>query len=183
VDQKGKEVITRFSVSDFSNQGTFYTDSNGREQIKRELNTRSDYDYDPSEEPVASNYYPVTSKIVIKDELKELEVAILNDRAQGGTSLHEGVVELMIHRVCTRDDGFGVAEILSEKQYGVGLYVRGQHYLTFGTTTSAGEGNWYIVELVPVLVELFRAVYCGVRERTGPKEVVAALGSARGCYW
>jgi lysosomal alpha-mannosidase len=140
VDQKGKEVITRFSVSDFSNQGTFYTDSNGREQIKRELNTRSDYDYDPSEEPVASNYYPVTSKIVIKDELKELEVAILNDRAQGGTSLNEGVVELMIHRVCTRDDGFGVAEILSEKQYGVGLYVRGQHHLTFGTTKSASEG-------------------------------------------
>lgn len=128
-------------VSDFSNDGVFCTDSNGREQIRRQLNTRSDYEYDPSEEPVSSNYYPVTTKMVIKDLQKGLEVAVLNDRAQGGTSLHDGDIELMVHRRCTRDDAFGVHEILSEKQYDVGLYVRGQHYLTFGTIESTTDGT------------------------------------------
>lgn len=104
--------------------------------IKRELNTRSDYDYDPIEEPISSNYYPVTSKIVIKDETKKLELAVLNDRSQGGTSLTDGTVELMIHRRMQKDDGFGVKEALNEVQYNKGLYVRGQHFLTFGSTDS-----------------------------------------------
>ncbi|RZC14230.1 lysosomal alpha-mannosidase-like, partial [Asbolus verrucosus] len=129
---EGKEVITRFIVPDFTNNGIFYTDSNGREQIKRTLNTRSDYKYDPSDEPVSSNYYPVTSKIVIKDEEKDFEVAVLNDRAQGGSSLSDGVIELMVHRRLVRDDGFGVGEALNEEEYGRGLFARGQHYLTFG---------------------------------------------------
>jgi lysosomal alpha-mannosidase len=136
VDNKGKEVITRFTVKDFSNSGTFYTDANGRQQVRRELNKRGDFEYDPEEEPVSSNYYPVTSKIVIKDETKKLEVAVLNDRAQGGTSLKEGTVELMIHRRLLGDDDKGVKEALNEIQYDKGLYVRGQHYLTFGSTES-----------------------------------------------
>jgi lysosomal alpha-mannosidase len=142
VDNKGKEVITRFTVKDFSNSGTFYTDANGRQQVRRELNKRGDFEYDPEEEPVSSNYYPVTSKIVIKDETKKLEVAVLNDRAQGGTSLKEGTVELMIHRRLLGDDDKGVKEALNEIQYDKGLYVRGQHYLTFGSTESkVANGN------------------------------------------
>lgn len=91
----GKEVITKFKITDtFDNQNVFYTDSNGREMIKRTLNQRSDYSYDPKNEPVASNYYPVTSRIVIKDD--KLELAILNDRSQGGSSLNKGEIELMV---------------------------------------------------------------------------------------
>lgn len=63
-----------------------------------------------------------------------MEVAVLNDRAQGGSSLSEGSIELMIHRSCSRDDSFGVEEILNERQYGLGIYVRGQHFLTFGSS-------------------------------------------------
>jgi lysosomal alpha-mannosidase len=63
-------------------------------------------------------------------------VAVLNDRAQGGTSLKEGTVELMIHRRLLGDDDKGVKEALNEIQYDKGLYVRGQHYLTFGSTES-----------------------------------------------
>ncbi|EFA08765.1 lysosomal alpha-mannosidase [Tribolium castaneum] len=128
----GKEVITRFEVPGLKNKGVFFTDSNGREQIKRELNKRSDYEYDPRNEPVSSNYYPVTSKIVIKDVENDLEVAVLNDRAQGGTSLKDGVIELMVHRKLVRDDGYGVEEVLREREYHRGLYARGQHYLVFG---------------------------------------------------
>lgn len=64
--------------------------------IKRVVNKRPDYEYDSTVEPVSSNYYPVTSKIVIKDVSKDLEVAVLNDRSQGGTSLNKGEIELMV---------------------------------------------------------------------------------------
>ncbi|KYB25899.1 lysosomal alpha-mannosidase [Tribolium castaneum] len=136
-DDKGKEVITKFT-STVKNNGIFYTDANGRQQIQRQRNKRSDYDYDPSEEPVSSNYYPITSKIVIKDETQKLQVAVLNDRAQGGGSLEDGEIELMVHRRDRSDDGFGVNEVLDEVQFGKGLYVRGQHYLTLGKTDGSG---------------------------------------------
>lgn len=58
---------------------------------------RNHYKYnDSAVEPVTSNYYPVTSKIVIKDESKDLQLAILNDRSQGGSSLWGGEIELMV---------------------------------------------------------------------------------------
>lgn len=149
----GKEVITQFTVKDFYNKGVFYTDSNGREQIKRELNKRSDYEYDSNDEPVSSNYYPVTSKIVIKNIEQNLEVAVLNDRAQGGSSSSDGGIELMVHRKLVHDDGFGVGEALRETEYGRGLYARGQHFLVFGPANNNIE-NGTIIFLV-LLLHLF----------------------------
>ncbi|XP_063925701.1 lysosomal alpha-mannosidase-like isoform X2 [Zophobas morio] len=138
IDSYGKELVTRYTIQDFNNNETFYTDSNGREMIKRQLNHRNDYSYDPSSSPVTGNYYPVTSKIGIKDETNKFQMAVLNDRAQGGTSLTEGSIELMLHRRLTQDDGLGVGETLNEKQYGQGLYARGRHFLTFGSTEANG---------------------------------------------
>lgn len=86
-------MITRFQVGDFDNE-LFYTDSNGREMMERKRN-HNPYN-DSSVEPVTSNYYPVTSKIVIKDESKDLQVAVLTDRSQGGSSLWGGEIELMV---------------------------------------------------------------------------------------
>ncbi|XP_018570360.1 lysosomal alpha-mannosidase [Anoplophora glabripennis] len=134
IDEMGKEVITKYTVtSTFENKGTFYTDSNGREMIKRTLNSRPDYKYNSSYEPVASNYYPVTSKIVIKN--KKVELAILTDRSQGGSSLNDGEIELMLHRRIVHDDSKGVGESLNETEFGSGIYVRGSHYLIFGSAT------------------------------------------------
>lgn len=93
----GHEIVTKFIVGDgFDNKGIFYTDSNGRERIQRTKDKRPDYTYDSTKEPVASNYYPVTSAIAIIDEKKDLEVAVLNDRSQGGTSLGKGEIELLV---------------------------------------------------------------------------------------
>lgn len=76
--------------------GVFYTDSNGREMLKRKRNHRSTWDL-KLHEPVAGNYYPVTSKIAIKDETKQLKLNVLIDRAQGGSSLADGSIELMVN--------------------------------------------------------------------------------------
>ncbi|XP_034669855.1 lysosomal alpha-mannosidase-like isoform X4 [Drosophila subobscura] len=90
-----KEVITVFD-SGISSDGTFYTDSNGRETIKRERDKREDFTPDLENQPTSGNYYPVTSRIYLQDNKKRM--VLLNDRSQGGTSMNDGELELMLHR-------------------------------------------------------------------------------------
>ncbi|CAN7940010.1 unnamed protein product, partial [Ixodes hexagonus] len=125
-DSLGKEIVTRFDT-DLQSHGDFYTDSNGREILKR---TR---DYRPTwplvnAEPVAGNYYPVNSRIYLKDEARDVQFTVLTDRSQGGSSLADGSLEVMVHRRLLHDDAFGVGEALNETYYnGTGLVVRGRH--------------------------------------------------------
>nr|XP_016945443.1 lysosomal alpha-mannosidase isoform X1 [Drosophila suzukii] len=130
-DGIGKEVITRFN-SDIESEGIFRTDSNGREMIKRKLNHRDTWSVKINEE-VAGNYYPITTKIDLEDDTARM--AILTDRAQGGSSLKDGSLELMVHRRLLKDDAFGVGEALNETEFGDGLIARGKHYLFFGQST------------------------------------------------
>lgn len=88
----GKEVITKYSTKIASN-GTFYTDSNGRRWMKRKLNHRSSWNFTVTE-PASSNYYPVTTSIAIRDSIHQ--ATVITDRPQGGTSLEDGALELMV---------------------------------------------------------------------------------------
>ncbi|XP_037040043.1 lysosomal alpha-mannosidase isoform X1 [Bradysia coprophila] len=132
-DGMGKEIVARFQT-DINSAGEFFTDSNGREMLKRVRNHRDTWKVNLLEQ-IAGNYYPVTTKIAIEDRNERL--AILTDRSQGGTSLMDGSVDLMIHRRLLHDDAFGVDEALNETAFGRGLVVRGIHYLTFGSTTES----------------------------------------------
>ncbi|XP_060520105.1 lysosomal alpha-mannosidase-like [Cylas formicarius] len=141
----GKEVISRFSTN-LETFKTFYTDSNGREMVKRIRDLRSTWDLSTNES-IASNYYPVTSKILIRDPDKNIEMAVLTDRGQGGSSMHDGELELMIHRNAVMDDGCGVNEVLIEWAYGKGVVARGSHYLVVGPTTDTqSEQNVKVLE-------------------------------------
>ncbi len=51
------------------------------------------------------------------------------DRSEGGSSIHDGSIELMVHRRTLYDDGLGVHEPLNETAYGAGLTIRGKHFL------------------------------------------------------
>lgn len=139
-------MISRFTTN-LQSDDTFYTDSNGREILKRIRDYRSDYNFTDQEESVSQNYYPVTSRIVLKDEEKDVQLSILNDRAQGGTSLRSGQVELMLHRKCLRDDAFGVGESLQEEEYEQGLVARGQLYLNLGSIT--GKSKYLVILNLP----------------------------------
>ena len=75
----------------------FYTDSNGRELMQRKRNYRPSWDIQLND-TVFGNYYPVISRIVMRDSESDLEVALLNDRAQGGSSVKDGQIELMVSR-------------------------------------------------------------------------------------
>ena len=122
-DKRGKEIISRFDT-DIKSNSLFYTDANGREMKERKLNFRPTWKLDVTE-PVAGNYYPVNSRIYIKDSKSQLTV--LTDRSLGGSSLKDGSVEIMIHRRLLHDDGRGVGEPLNEPGVnGKGLVVRGK---------------------------------------------------------
>lgn len=91
-------------------------------------------------QPVAGNYYPILSRIILKgkkqtywtrsgkfsQEFPAMGFVVYTDRAQGGTSLSDGQVELMVHRRLVRDDGYGVGEALVEN----GIDNRGELKMT-----------------------------------------------------
>ena len=133
-DGWGKEIITRFDTDINSNQ-SFYTDANGREMQERELNHRATWKLNVTE-PVAGNYYPVNSRMYIKDVEKQL--TILTDRSLGGSSLKNGSMEIMLHRRLLADDKRGVGEPLNEPGVqGKGLIVRGKLCLTLAPPWSS----------------------------------------------
>lgn len=136
-DNIGKEVITRFS-SNLNNSGVFYTDSNGREMMKRVRNGREYFKANLTES-VSGNYYPITARIALQNAKNR--IALLNDRAQGGSSTKDGCLELMLHRRLLRDDAFGVGEALNETDYGKGLVARGKVYLILSPINSQATAN------------------------------------------
>ena len=155
----GKEVVVKYSTG-VASERTFYTDSNGREMIKRVRDARGP-SYPPLvvSEPIAGNYYPVNAMIAVEDAKSKF--VVLTDVTQGGSSMANGEVELMVHRRLQHDDSRGVQEPLNETMCGcndlnaapgqmgehghegdggcdcAGLTVRGKHWLILSTPTEA----------------------------------------------
>ncbi|PAV90795.1 hypothetical protein WR25_06244 [Diploscapter pachys] len=133
--QVSKEVITRY-ISDVANNDIFYTDSTGRQMMKRRRNFAATYQYS-NDEPVAGNYYPLTNRIYINDATTQMTV--LTDRAESGTA-RNSTIEILLHRRLFYDDNFGVDEVLNEPgKDGKGLVVRGSHYLVLGDVKKAAS--------------------------------------------
>ncbi|XP_021676963.2 alpha-mannosidase isoform X1 [Hevea brasiliensis] len=128
-DSFGKEVITRMTANMVTDK-VFYTDSNGRDFLKRIRDYRADWNLSVNQ-PQAGNYYPLNLGIYITDNKYELSVLV--DRATGGASIEDGQVELMLHRRTILDDLRGVGEALDEsvcvENVCEGLTVRGNYYL------------------------------------------------------
>ncbi|GAB2278356.1 hypothetical protein Dimus_013039 [Dionaea muscipula] len=109
-DGVGKEIITQITMAMNTNK-TFYTDSNGRDFIKRNRDYRADWDLEVNQ-PISGNYYPINLGIFVEDDIRELSVLV--DRSVGGSSLVDGQIELMLHRRLLHDDARGVGEGLNE---------------------------------------------------------------------
>lgn len=71
-DRIGKEIILRYDT-DIQSQAKFYTDANGREVLERTRDYRPTWTYNVTE-PVSGNYYPVNSRIWIKDQSRQFTV-------------------------------------------------------------------------------------------------------------
>ncbi|KAG0415134.1 hypothetical protein HPB47_007687, partial [Ixodes persulcatus] len=85
------DIVTRYETQ-LDNGDVFFTDSNGLETIQRRWVKLNESVYPQS---VASNYYPVVSWIYLKDQRRNLQMTVITDRAQGGTSPQQGCLELM----------------------------------------------------------------------------------------
>lgn len=104
-DLQGKDVIVTWKMFDgFNANKTFWTDSNGLEmqerhfkkfQHKMKMFAKQAVTFND----IAGNYYPVPFAIAMRDHSKSsnLQVTIMNDRAQGGSAdLHDNsTIELM----------------------------------------------------------------------------------------
>ena len=141
-DGVSKEVFTKYSTDVMSN-AVLYTDSNSREFQRRVRNQRASFNR-TLDDPIASNYYPLTSAAYIQDDSSLF--AVLVDRAEGAASLQDGNVEVMLHRRLLCPCGFD--ENLNEtdaaiyryrrnegiivERVGRALVVTGKHRLYFG---------------------------------------------------
>lgn len=141
-DGWGKEVISRYST-DLATNATWWTDSNGRDMMERVRDWRPDFNYTPVE-PVAGNYYPVPAAIATVDTSRGIGLSVSTDRSEGGSSIFDGSLELMVHRRLQHDDGWGVGEPLNETGFnanGTGLVIRGVHRVSLGPAAGAAAAR------------------------------------------
>lgn len=135
-DKIGKEVIARFETNMTTNE-LFYTDANGREILQRQRDYRPTWKLNQTE-PVAGNYYPVNSRIYIQDKTAGTQLTVMTDRSNGGGSVQDGNIEIMLHRRLLYDDCLGVGEPLNETgSDGQGLIVKVKLFLFFDTIAAS----------------------------------------------
>jgi lysosomal alpha-mannosidase len=79
IDDEGWEIVTRYSTG-LASAGTWHTDSNGREMMRRKRYSHSSWPW-VGDELVAGNYYPCTVGSYINDS--EAMLAVVVDRPQG----------------------------------------------------------------------------------------------------
>lgn len=155
-DDFGKEVISRFNTT-ISSGRIFYTDSNGRDYLKRVVDTREDWELNVTD-PVAGNYYPVNAGIYLTDGTKDF--SILVDRSIGAASLRDGHVELMLHRRLLYDDHKGVGEALNETvcvkkpPHCQGLTVTGKYYVQLAPSQEAARWRRQLTQRVLMPLQL-----------------------------
>ena len=122
----------------------FWTDSNGLEMQVRQKSWR-EWGYNTTfstNETESANYYPINSAIFVRDPRTSMQLTVMNDRSQGGTSLKDGEIEIMQNRRLLFDDGRGVGEALNEtNNLGVGIEVNAIYHLQFFNYTTTGSAQ------------------------------------------
>ena len=107
-DKVGKDITVNWKMyNDFDPQGEFWTDSNGLEMQRREIDQRDGYPFLGRHTQIARNYYPVDSAIAMRDKAGgKLQVTVMTSRAQGGSAdlSDKATIELMQHRRLTQND-------------------------------------------------------------------------------
>nr|XP_020767608.1 lysosomal alpha-mannosidase [Odocoileus virginianus texanus] len=105
-----------------------------------------------------------------------MQLTVLTDRSQGGSSLRDGSLELMVHRRLLRDDARGVGEPLTKE--GSGLWVRGRHLVLLDKTGIAAARHRLQAEMEVLAPQVVLARGGGARYRleVAPRTQVRSLG-------
>ena len=83
---------------------------------------------------------PVNCRITTTDPASQATLSVSVDRSQGGASMVDGSVELMVHRRLQMDDRRGVGEPINEPGLdasGKGLIIRGVHRVSLDAAAAA----------------------------------------------
>ena len=132
-----QDLILRLDTSIQTN-GVFWSDSNGRQYVRRERGARSTWVpatlEPPYSNPVGRDYYPSTVGAYIEDTVQKIQLSVLTDRAQGCASLSEGSLEFMLHREAEAADELGNPETLRERLGGKPIIVRGKSIVALTRT-------------------------------------------------
>jgi lysosomal alpha-mannosidase len=139
LDGNGKEIIIKFAT-DLNTNSLFYTDSNGREILERKRDYRPSWPNFNQTEPIAGNYYPINSRIFIRDKSDDRQLTLVTDRTHGGSSVKDGELEIMLHRRLSNDDSLGLNEPLNEiGSDRLGLIAKGKFYLFLNSTSKSAR--------------------------------------------
>ncbi|XP_022909710.2 alpha-mannosidase 2 [Onthophagus taurus] len=92
------ELAMRLSTN-IKNGDDFFTDLNGHEIIRRKRFKKL---------PLQANYYPVPTTLFIEDKYSRL--TLLSSTPLGGSSLKEGMIEVMLDRRLNQDDNLGLGQ-------------------------------------------------------------------------
>jgi len=149
-DNMGKELITRFTTPLATNQ-LYYTDANGMEFQQRRRNFRATWPVNMTD-VVSGNYYPINTAAYIQDTNKNMQLTIIVDRSEGGTSLVDGQFDVMLQRRLLDTDGFGTNEALNET-----LTIRVVHYILLDPIDTAAQHHRKLVQMMTNPVQILFA--------------------------
>lgn len=150
--QVGQEVTVNFHAPSIANEGIFYTDSNGLEMQRRQLNYRPTWDLTIKKGGlnITANYYPINSAIAIEDTETNMQMVVMNDRAQGGSVIKDGRIEFMQNRRSVKDDSRGVGEPIDEN-----ITVPATYYMQYFNTKTRKPLQRVIQQLVDLPQQQF----------------------------
>lgn len=131
-----------FGVTNFTNNRTFYTDSNGLEMQKRIIDYRPTWDITAKDwyQNITANQYPINSAMSMVTVDKTKKFTVMNDRSQAGTALEEGEFQFIQARREFGDDLRGEAIPLNETdKNGHGIRIKATYYLEVSGLTDSRQ--------------------------------------------
>lgn len=165
----------------FNSNKTFWTDSNGLEMQKRVINHRDTFDMKNTKQNISSNFYPVTSAIIMRDTNSTKQVTILNDRCQAGAAaLEKNTIELIQHRRLLQDDIRGVEEPLNERDSnGNGIRVNARYLMHIFDRQKSESKQRYQQQHVDQQLQYFFAMnYTEGEDKTSVSTFEPKVGTA-----
>lgn len=90
---------------------------------------------------ISYNYYPITSRAILKDAQSGLEFSLLTDRSVGASSQEDGQLELMLHRRLF-DRKTTDIPVDDRDLDGKGVVARGKVFMFLSEKSSAAADNY-----------------------------------------
>eukprot|EP00817_Percolomonadidae_sp_ATCC50343_P002382 CAMPEP_0117418310 /NCGR_PEP_ID=MMETSP0758-20121206/115_1 /TAXON_ID=63605 /ORGANISM="Percolomonas cosmopolitus, Strain AE-1 (ATCC 50343)" /LENGTH=792 /DNA_ID=CAMNT_0005198733 /DNA_START=262 /DNA_END=2640 /DNA_ORIENTATION=- len=116
------DVISRFTIDNFDNDGSIYADALGFKFVKRNRVKHAKV-FAPS------NYFPMQYGSFIEDRSTQRYFSVIADKSAGVASLCDGCIEVMLMRRTIQDDDKGLGKKYPMNDTSI---IRAKHQLLFG---------------------------------------------------